>query len=171
MWAPCYFAFQSYGYSLHVVDGLSMQPTFNPTGEPVRDRVVVERWRVRALALLGQVGRYSRGDVVLLRAPDRPGEYIIKRLVALEGDWLYVPGRVDVEKIPKGHCWVEGDNVALSADSRTRYGPVPLSLVEGRARVVFWPPWRSGRVAAGEPIGRLLVRNPRAISRARDDCS
>lgn len=39
--------------------------------------------------------------VRLRRAPDRPGEVIIKRLVALEGDWLYVPGRADVEKIPK----------------------------------------------------------------------
>jgi len=24
----------------------------------------------------------------------------------------------------QGYCWVEGDNVELSADSRTRYGPV-----------------------------------------------
>ena len=30
-----------------------------------------------------------------------PGAVLIKRLVALEGDWLYVPGRADVQKIPK----------------------------------------------------------------------
>lgn len=33
-----------------------------------------------------------------------PGKYLVKRLVALEGDWLYVPGRVDAEKIPKVPC-------------------------------------------------------------------
>lgn len=43
----------------------------------------------------------AQAAVLQRRAPDRPGEVIIKRLVALEGDWLYVPGRVDVEKIPK----------------------------------------------------------------------
>ena len=26
---------------------------------------------------------------------------LIKRLLALEGDWVTVPGRMDVEKIPK----------------------------------------------------------------------
>ena len=26
---------------------------------------------------------------------------LIKRLMALEGDWVTVPGRMDVEKIPK----------------------------------------------------------------------
>ncbi len=35
------------------------------------------------------------------RSPDVPGAVLIKRLVALEGDWLYVPGRADVQKIPK----------------------------------------------------------------------
>ena len=30
------------------------------------------------------------------------------RLLALEGDWLAVPGTATVERIPQGHCWVEG---------------------------------------------------------------
>ena len=35
------------------------------------------------------------------RSPEKPGTMLIKRLLALEGDWVTVPGRMDVEKIPK----------------------------------------------------------------------
>lgn len=33
--------------------------------------------------------------------------------------------------MPEGHCWVLGDNLTESRDSRT-YGPVPLGLVKGK---------------------------------------
>ncbi len=32
---------------------------------------------------------------------------LVKRLLALEGDWVTVPGRMDVEKIPKVLHWNE----------------------------------------------------------------
>ena len=35
------------------------------------------------------------------RSPEKPGTMLIKRLLALEGDWVTVPGRMEVEKIPK----------------------------------------------------------------------
>jgi len=76
---------------------------------------------------------------------------LIKRLLALEGDWVTIPGSIELAKIPKvsavtraraecideksptlskyvkcvqGHCWVEGDCAEFSADSRNRFGPV-----------------------------------------------
>ena len=67
LWVPLYSAVQTYAYSLHVVDGLSMQPTFNPTGGLARDWVVVERWGVRVFTAKEGRGGYTRGDVVLLR--------------------------------------------------------------------------------------------------------
>jgi len=33
--------------------------------------------------------------------------------------------------IPKGHCWVEGDNIKTSADSST-YGSIPVGLIFGK---------------------------------------
>ena len=88
------------------------------------------------------------------RSPEKPGTMLIKRLLALEGDWVTIPGRIEVEKIPKvfrrhasidgvtkcgpvvlpiqamiavqGHCWVEGDNPDMSTDSKSRFGPVML---------------------------------------------
>ena len=41
-------------------------------------------------------------------------------------------------KVPKGHIWLQGDNLANSIDSRN-YGPVPEATLKGRvlARVTI----------------------------------
>ncbi|KAK9864050.1 hypothetical protein WJX84_011791 [Apatococcus fuscideae] len=91
--------------------------------------------------------RYERGQVVLLRSPTDPDLLILKRIVGLEGDWVVVPDHADIETIPQGHCWVEGDNPVCSADSRSAYGSVPLGLIEGRARGIIWPPARISLVS------------------------
>jgi signal peptidase I len=41
--------------------------------------------------------------------------------------------------VPTGQIWIEGDNPALSTDSR-HYGPIPIALVEARAAYCIWPP-------------------------------
>ena len=38
---------------------------------------------------------------------------------------------VQAYRVPRGHVWLEGDNLANSTDSR-RYGVVPESMIEGR---------------------------------------
>jgi inner membrane protease subunit 1 len=40
--------------------------------------------------------------------------------------------------VPPGHVWVQGDNMAVSRDSR-EYGPVPLGTVRGRVLCTLWP--------------------------------
>ncbi len=40
-------------------------------------------------------------------------------------------------KIPPGHCWVTGDNLPYSSDSRS-YGLVPLALIQGKCYGVSW---------------------------------
>lgn len=41
--------------------------------------------------------------------------------------------------MPEGHCWVVGDNLPSSLDSRD-HGPIPLALIRGKAvlRIRGW---------------------------------
>ena len=67
-----------------------------------------------------------RGDLLVYTSPKDPEEYLIKRLIAGEGDVIRTEGRYSqaVVRIPPGHVWVEGDNWANSVDSN-KYGTVP----------------------------------------------
>jgi inner membrane protease subunit 2 len=49
---------------------------------------------------------------------------MVKRLIGLENDVVLMPDSGELEKVPAGRCWVEGDNADKSADSRSSYGPV-----------------------------------------------
>jgi len=42
-------------------------------------------------------------------------------------------------RVPEGHCWVAGDNMEWSRDSRV-FGALPMGLVRGRVAAVVWPP-------------------------------
>lgn len=57
------------------------------------------------------------------RSPTEHRSLVVKRLIALPGDWIQVPAAQEIRQIPVGHCWVEGDNPDVSWDSRS-YGPV-----------------------------------------------
>ena len=41
-------------------------------------------------------------------------------------------------QVPEGHCWVAGDNLEASRDSR-HFGPLPLALVRGKVLARVWP--------------------------------
>ena len=47
---------------------------------------------------------------------------------------LHVP-----DQIPKGHCWVVGDNLSYSRDSRI-FGPLPMALIKGKV-LASYKPW------------------------------
>jgi nickel-type superoxide dismutase maturation protease len=102
------------------VAGTSMRPTLEP-GD----------W-----ALAVRVRTVRRGDVVVVEHPERPGFELVKRVVHVPGD-VAPNGSELVDEV-----WIEGDAPDASSDSR-RFGPVPLALVRGRVRFVWWPPGRS----------------------------
>uniref|UniRef100_A0A0D9ZGX4 Mitochondrial inner membrane protease subunit 2 n=1 Tax=Oryza glumipatula TaxID=40148 RepID=A0A0D9ZGX4_9ORYZ len=102
--------------SVVTVRGTSMNPTLEPQQG---DRALVSR-----LCLDARYG-LSRGDVVVFRSPTEHRSLVVKRLIALPGDWIQVPAAQEIRQIPVGHCWVEGDNPDVSWDSRS-YGPIVM---------------------------------------------
>jgi len=150
--------FASYvGYPAQVY-GMSMQPEFNElqvksklynysSNSVLRldlDAVWVSCWNARNF-------EFQRGDIVVFVSPKDPYEYVIKRIIALEGDMVETnKGDLIRVKIPKGHCWVEGDNWNNSVDSN-KYGPIPLGLIFGVATNVIWPVHKQRRLNRSVP--------------------
>jgi signal peptidase I len=129
------------------VYGSSMEPNLHTD-----QRLVVEKVTYR---LHGP----RRGDVVVLRMPDRGPELLIKRIVGLPNEiveirngTLYVDHQPLDEPylvrstgstygptlVPDGNVFVMGDNRGASNDSRV-FGPVPIDRIVGRAWLSYWP--------------------------------
>ncbi|GLV45812.1 uncharacterized protein CBL_02832 [Carabus blaptoides fortunei] len=109
--------FDSIGYIARV-DGISMQPAFNPD-KNITDYVYLNRWAVRGLDI-------KRGEIISLISPKNPEQKIIKRVVGVQGDIIITRGyKTEVVRIPEGHCWVEGDHAGHSMDSNS-FGPISL---------------------------------------------
>ncbi|CAL1695389.1 unnamed protein product [Somion occarium] len=117
---------------IRYVDGPSMVPTMNVTGEwIVENRMISPK-------------NLARGDLITFVSPLDPSRFVCKRLIGLPGDVIcvdpmgkYVPSTEHVV-IPKGHIWLSGDNANASRDSR-EYGPVPMALVRGKFVARVWP--------------------------------
>jgi signal peptidase I len=129
------------------VYGSSMEPNLYTD-----QRLVVEKVSYRLHAP-------RRGDVVVLRMPERGPELLIKRVIALPGETIEVrdgqvyingesleepyvsqrtSGKSTPVTVPEGHVFVMGDNRGASNDSRS-FGPVALERIVGRAWVSYWP--------------------------------
>ena len=148
------------------VSGKSMQPTLNPghtrLGVLDSDWVWVNCWRARRYKM-------ARGDLLVYTSPKDPEEYLIKRMIAGEGDVVHTEGRHSkaVVRVPQGHVWAEGDNWGNSVDSNM-YGPVPkvgrecMTIMTTttflcRAWCLAWPGPSSGPLA-GCRCWRCLCR-------------
>lgn len=140
----------------------SMEPTMIPG-----DKIFVNRFIYR-------FAQPERGDVIVFRYPENPRRDFIKRLVAVGGETIQIDngkitindeevndpkifkelyyynrgqyGAVDKEiTVPQDHYFVLGDNSGSSRDSRY-WGFVPKKFLLGKAFVIWWPPWRIGKI-------------------------
>ncbi len=136
------------------VEGTSMLPMLQD-----QDRLFINKFAYRFEAI-------HRGDVVVFLYPHDHSKSYIKRVIALPGDdlrinhgtvWVngvalkedYVPARFQDDRsqadmvIPQGEYFVMGDHRSISSDSRD-FGPVPRSLIYGKAAFVYWPMDQAG---------------------------
>ncbi|KIH94095.1 mitochondrial inner membrane protease subunit 1 [Sporothrix schenckii 1099-18] len=126
----CCHLIWTYGYSVGPASGPSMLPTFSVAGD----------WLLVAKRFRG--GRDVRvGDLVVYRIPVEPADEAVKRVMGMPGDYVLVnspEGQSDLMiQVPQGHCFLVGDNLPASRDSRT-FGPVPLALVRGKVIAKTW---------------------------------
>ncbi|KAI9121521.1 hypothetical protein K1719_008554 [Acacia pycnantha] len=122
-------------------------PSMIPTIGPMTSFLLTERISPR-------FGKVERGDLVIVQSPENPRKFLCKRLLGLEGDsvtFLVDPKNIDkceTVVVPKGHVWVQGDNIYNSRDSR-QFGPVPYGLLQAK---VFWRLWPPGGFG---PLGKI----------------
>ena len=150
---PIYITVNDYFFSVARVEGASMKPTLNPQGKKQSDFVFIDRWHIQPQDI-------QPGDIVALTSPSDRNVSFIKRVVGIEGDFLNTPRyRLNSVMVPRGHCWVEGDNYRSSLDSN-KFGPISMGLIKGKAMYVVWPPSRWSRlnptIPDNLPTERLL---------------
>ena len=136
------------------VEGQSMEPNLHPS-----ERLIIEKISYRFTPP-------HRGDIIVLRRPDRASVPLIKRVIGLPGETVeikdgnvYVDGESLCESylnqttlgnmsrllVPEGHVFVLGDNRRASNDSRA-FGVVPFDDIVGKAWLRYWPPADVGLV-------------------------
>ncbi len=129
------------------VYGQSMEPNLHTD-----QRLVVEKISYR-------FHPPRRGDIIVLRLPERDSELLIKRVVGLPGETVeiknsqvYIDGQPLEEPyiqhntrgemasrvVPPLQVFVLGDNRSFSNDSRS-FGMVPFDNIVGRAWFCYWP--------------------------------
>lgn len=139
-----------------LVHGSSMEPTLTEGQRLLVDKLT---YRIRPP---------ERGEIIVFHYPSDPKRKFIKRVVGLPGDVVeiyghrlilngrpvhepYIKGPIfdafGPVTVPEGHVFVLGDNRNNSDDSRyPDVGPVPMDLIVGVARLVYWPPANMGVV-------------------------
>jgi inner membrane protease subunit 2 len=126
------------------------------------DWVWVSMWKARNFS-------FSRGDIVVFISPKDPYDYVIKRVIALEGDTVATHNQNSLRfKIPAGHCWVEGDNWNNSVDSN-KYGPISKGLIFGVASHQILPLANFRKLSNGKIPEHLMPERvePRIVERVK----
>mmetsp|Transcript_134 Transcript_134/g.229 ORF Transcript_134/g.229 Transcript_134/m.229 type:complete len:188 (-) Transcript_134:1360-1923(-) len=165
-WVPVGIVFGTCVGTLNLVEGVSMQPALNGSGDAQevfqRDIVVINRAAFRSLQ-----NPIVRGDIVAIRDPEDRRRIILKRVTGIAGDEI-LPSVDHSENamksalserlytVKQGLLWVEGDNKNASIDSRT-FGAVPRALVIGRVDAIVWPPSRAAFLYPKPDYSRIVV--------------
>ncbi len=157
VWPIHHFIFQPF-----YVIGSSMEPNFYD-----RDYLIVSKITYR-------INHPERGQVIIFHPPANDKDYLIKRVIGLPGEKVFVenggiyitnsehpnreklneknylapglttPGKIEVQ-LEDDEYYLLGDNRSMSLDSRS-FGPVKENRIVGRASLIGWPFDRFGLI-------------------------
>ena len=130
-----YAVLKTFGISVHIVEGPSMRPTFNPSGSFLPDIVLVKQEDQT------NIPNIPKSSVICIKHPKRDKGYLIKRLTAHQNE----PMDRNI-KIPENHCLVTSDAGAGYLDSTSYLGPIPYSQVVGKVSYIILPPNRAKKL-------------------------
>jgi signal peptidase I len=99
------------------------------------DIVIAERISVNRMNL-------HREDIVCVYSPLEYPKLLCKRLAYKEYDQILNEDATRI-RVPPGHCYVLGDNLYQSIDSR-QFGVIPVGLVQLRVVFRIWPLHKAG---------------------------
>ncbi|KAK6220481.1 hypothetical protein QIS74_05983 [Colletotrichum tabaci] len=127
-WVPIVITFNDHVATITAISGGSMYPYYNEDRNSTVANDMVLTWKWNPMDGL------RKGMIVTFRSPFHPETVAIKRIVALEGEYVTprAPHPPGIVRVPQGHIWVEGDGPqGQTLDSNT-YGPISMALVTGR---------------------------------------
>ncbi|MBI4129725.1 signal peptidase I [Candidatus Roizmanbacteria bacterium] len=145
----------------HMVRGASMESSFH-SGDYILTEKVSYRFRLP-----------QRGEVIVFKAPNRPKDDYIKRVIGLPGETVRISGGVvfindkvltetyepesnrtsggrflpedQIFTVPDNSYFVLGDNRSHSSDSR-EFGPIEKDSIIGQAVFRYWPLQKFGLI-------------------------
>uniref|UniRef100_A0AC35UD70 Mitochondrial inner membrane protease subunit 2 n=1 Tax=Rhabditophanes sp. KR3021 TaxID=114890 RepID=A0AC35UD70_9BILA len=129
-----FYVFEKIGAPV-IVHGDSMEPTLHGKRERTCDIVWINKMRQN----------YSKNEVVVCRNPREKEECVIKRISHVEKEFVPIPKPPYKLQIEPNQFFLHSDNAAVGIDSRV-FGPVPKSLIIGKASAIIWPPGRWQRL-------------------------
>ncbi len=144
-----YFLFQPF-----YVRGASMEPNFYDNEYLIVDEITY------------RFADPERGDVVVVKVPEKKSDFLIKRIIGLPGETVEIKdGHIIIynddntdgfvlpenylkeglstsgykkEEVSEGEYYIMGDNRPVSLDSRS-FGPLDGNNIVGRAWLRVWP--------------------------------
>eukprot|EP00877_Chromochloris_zofingiensis_P005976 jgi/Chrzof1/1631/Cz10g15030.t1 len=131
------------------ITGTAMAPSLNKDG--LTDKTSAEKLVMRLIPRPSSK-TVSVGDVVAFKSPlDHARKHVmVRRVAALEREWMESSSPDQDFQIPLGHCWVLADNPDLEppevVDSRV-FGHIPMDSILGR--IIY-------RVKSAEQHGPVL---------------
>lgn len=136
-WTPVVIMFSDTIASVHVSSTEEMSPQVPPNSLCL----------VRPISHRKHSSTLDHGHVVLVKPPHPTSKPVVRRVIALAGDYVQPQNHTKLEYVPPGFAWLEADRCISTAHHEQHeynleynlqcHGKVPVALIVGRVTNVL----------------------------------